>query len=117
MSECPQPSPIAVIVLKSFFDGVPNDLLESVDVVLEFAREEFADFLVEAIDVGDQGQQAEEKREDEANTDHYLVLVFGSLLGRRTGAASGAVAGSIVATGRDFISTVVSASGCWEGVG
>ena len=33
------------------------------------------------------------------------------------GAASGAVAGSIVATGRDFISTVVSASGCWEGVG
>ena len=68
-----------------------DDLLESVDVVLEFAREEFADFLVEAIDVGDQGQQAEEKREDEANTDHYLVLVFGSLLGRRTGAASGAV--------------------------
>src|SRR5208282_606769 len=40
-----------------------HDLLEGVDVVLEFARQEFANLLVETVDVGDQRQQAEQERE------------------------------------------------------
>ncbi len=33
-------------------------LLEGVDIVLEFARKEFADLGVQAVHVGDQGQQS-----------------------------------------------------------
>ncbi len=47
-----------------------HDLLEGVDVVLEFAREEFADLLVKTVHVGDQGQQAEEENESYADADH-----------------------------------------------
>jgi hypothetical protein len=41
-----------------------DDLLEGVDVVLKIARQEFANLLVEAVDVGDQRQQAEEERRE-----------------------------------------------------
>ena len=37
-------------------------LLEDVDVVLEFARKKFADFLIDAIDVGDQREQTQQKQ-------------------------------------------------------
>ena len=46
------------------------DLLESVDVVLKIAREEFADFLIETVDIGDQRQQAEEEGESDSDADH-----------------------------------------------
>ena len=38
-------------------------LLEDVDVVLKFAREKFADFLINAVDVGDQRQQAKQQKQ------------------------------------------------------
>src|SRR5208337_158006 len=47
-----------------------DELLEGVDVVLEIAGEEFAHFLIETIDVGDQGQQAEEEHESNAGANH-----------------------------------------------
>ena len=48
-----------------------DDLLEGVDVVLEIAGEEFADLLIETVDVGDQRQQAEEEHESDADADHW----------------------------------------------
>src|ERR1019366_8725564 len=47
-----------------------DDLLESVDVDLEFAREEFAQLLIKTVDVGDQRQQAEQEHESYADADH-----------------------------------------------
>ena len=47
-----------------------DDLLEGVDVVLKIAGEEFADLLIETVDVGDQRQQAEQEHESEADADH-----------------------------------------------
>ena len=47
-----------------------DDLLEGVDVVLEFAGEEFAQLLVKTVDVGDQRQQAEQEHESYADADH-----------------------------------------------
>jgi hypothetical protein len=53
-----------------------DDLLEGVDVVLEIAREEFADLLVETVHVGDQREQAEEEHESYADADHCGCFLF-----------------------------------------
>src|SRR5208283_477662 len=54
------------------------DLFEGIDIALEIAGEEFADLLVETVDVGDQGKQAEEESEGDAGADHcgggYFLL-------------------------------------------
>ena len=42
-------------------------LLEDVDVVLKFAREKFADLLVDAIHVGNQGQQTQQQNQRESD--------------------------------------------------
>ena len=84
-----------------------HDLLEGVDVVLEFAREEFANLLVETVDVGDQRQQAEQERESYADTDHCWCFL----------PARGAVALSLVALSLVILSLVIlsmSPSGRWS---
>ena len=47
-----------------------DELFEGVDVVLEVAGEEFADFLIEAVDIGNERQEAEQQHQSYADDGH-----------------------------------------------
>src|SRR5579859_5806789 len=51
-----------------------NFLLEDIDVVLKFAGEKFPDFLIDAIDVRDQCQEAQEKKKRDRDSEIHAVL-------------------------------------------
>src|SRR5579864_1035992 len=51
-----------------------NFLLEDIDVVLKFAGEKFPDFLIDAIDVRDQCQQAEQEKKREGDGEIHAIL-------------------------------------------
>ncbi len=51
-----------------------NLLLEDVDVVLKFPREKFADLLIDAVHVGGQRQQAQQRDQRECDAPIHAVL-------------------------------------------